>query len=90
MFRWFRRKKQETVDEAIRSVGFEPATQDFGLSEYLYMVSLYECPEAVGAPIYFECQAGDDQLAAEQAQDAYPGCEILCVYPIAEILASSA
>lgn len=47
-----------------------------------YLVVLYEEPECV-EPVWFDCEADDSVHAAEQARDAYPGCEILDVRGLA-------
>jgi len=46
-----------------------------------YGVSLHEEPGDKFRSHFF-CQAEDPEHAAEQAENAYPGCEILVVFPV--------
>ena len=48
-----------------------------------YYVSLYEYIESESS-IGFECWAEDEDHAIEQADNAYPDCEIVEVYEIGE------
>lgn len=54
-----------------------------------YLVVLYEEPGCI-VPVWFDCHADDTVHAAEQAQDAYPGCEILDVRPLAVFVETAA
>lgn len=54
-----------------------------------FVVVLYEEPGCV-APVWFDCHADDDVHAAEQAEDAYPGCEIIDVRPLAIFVETAA
>ena len=46
-----------------------------------YGVSLHEEPGDTFR-MHFFCQADDPEHAAEQAENAYPGCEVLSVFPV--------
>ena len=45
---------------------------------YLYIVILHEEP-GNDSKLFFDCMAEDADHAADQAKDAYPGCEIIFV-----------
>ena len=46
-----------------------------------YGVSLHEEPGDTFR-MHFFCQADNPEHAAEQAENAYPGCEVLVVFPV--------
>ena len=49
---------------------------------HCYRVSIHEEKGDTDFTLLFDCFAEDDDHAAEQAEDAYPNCEVIHTFPV--------